>query len=58
MKVDKDSWQKGYEAGLRQQESQPENVEVLSWHAGLLEGQAAAKIKIKTEESIKKNEKK
>ncbi|MGD9687718.1 MAG: hypothetical protein AB7U43_12175 [Desulfobacter sp.] len=51
MKVDKTSWQQGYEAGLRQQESQPENTEVLSWHAGFLEGQAdAEKIRIKTHE--------
>jgi len=49
MKVDKKSWQVGYEAGLRQQESQPENIEVLSWHAGVIEGQAEAKIKIHQE---------
>ena len=48
MKVDKKSWQQGYEAGLRQQESQPENTEVLSWHAGFLEGKAEAEMKIKT----------
>ena len=56
MKVDKKSWQQGYEAGLRQQESQPENTEVLSWHAGLLEGKAKAEMKIKPqgEESRRK----
>lgn len=47
MKINKKSWQEGYEAGLRQQESQPENTEVLSWHAGFLEGQAKAEMKIK-----------
>ena len=51
MKADKKSWQQGYEAGLRQQEAQPENTEVLSWHAGFLEGQAdAEKIRINTHE--------
>nr|WP_321397523.1 hypothetical protein [uncultured Desulfobacter sp.] len=56
MKVDKKSWRQGYEAGLRQQESQPENTEVLSWHAGFLEGQAEAEMKIKPqgEESRRK----
>ena len=48
MKIDKKSWQEGYEAGLRQQESEPENIEVLSLHAGFLEGQAEAEMKIKT----------
>ena len=48
MKVDKKSWQEGYEAGLLQQDPQPENAEVLSWHAGFLEGQAEAEMKIKT----------
>ena len=48
MKVDKKSWQEGYEAGLRKQEAEPENTEVLSWHAGFLEGQAEAEMKIKT----------
>ena len=48
MKVDKKSWQQGYEAGLWQQESQPENTDVLSWHAGFLEGQEETEMKIKT----------
>ncbi|MGD9826548.1 hypothetical protein [Desulfobacter sp.] len=51
MKIDKKSWRQGYEAGLRQQNShvfpEPENTEVLSWHAGFLEGQTEAEIKIK-----------
>ena len=48
MRVDKKSWQEGYEAGLRHQEPQPENTDVLSWHAGFLEGQAEAeKMKVK-----------
>jgi hypothetical protein len=56
MKVDKKSWQQGYEAGLRQQESQPKNTDVLSWHAGFLEGLAEAEMKIKPhgEESRRK----
>jgi hypothetical protein len=48
MKIDKKSWQQGYEAGRRQQDPQPENTEVLSWHAGFLEGQAEAEMKNKT----------
>ncbi|MGD9827054.1 hypothetical protein [Desulfobacter sp.] len=57
MKIDKKSWQQGYEAGLRQQEPQPENTEILSWHAGFLEGQSEAemKIKIRKEQSRRKN---
>ncbi len=42
MKTDKKYWQQGYEAGLRHQEIQPENTEVLSWHAGFLEGRTDA----------------
>ncbi|WP_165477785.1 hypothetical protein [Desulfobacter hydrogenophilus] len=48
MKIDKKSWQEGYEEGLRKQESQPENTEVVSWYAGFLEGRAEAEMKIKT----------
>lgn len=61
MKIDKKSWQQGYEAGLRQQDShvipEPENTEVLSWHAGFLEGQSEAEMKNKThrEQSRRKN---
>jgi len=44
MKIDKKSWQKGYEAGLLQQGCQPENTEVLSWHAGFLEGQEKTEV--------------
>ncbi|MBP9598904.1 MAG: hypothetical protein KBE30_07175 [Desulfobacter sp.] len=56
MKVDKKSWQEGYEAGLRQQEAEPENTEVLSWHAGFLEGQTDAEMKIKTHrEQLRRN---
>lgn len=58
MKVDKKSWQEGYEAGLRQQEAEPENTEVLSWHAGFLQGQTdAEKIKVHKEQSNLKGEK-
>ncbi|WP_020586449.1 hypothetical protein [Desulfobacter curvatus] len=52
MKVDKKIWQQGYEAGFWHQEIQPENTEVLSWHAGFLEGRTdAEKIKIHKEQS-------
>lgn len=60
MKTDKKYWQQGYEAGLRHQEIQPENTEVLSWHAGFLEGRTdAEKIKFQKKQSneIKKKEK-
>ncbi len=52
MKTDKKYWQQGYEAGLRHQEIQPENTEVLSWHAGFLEGRTDAE-KIKFQKKAK-----
>ena len=49
MKIDKKSWQEGYEAGLRHQDPQPENTDVLSWHGpGFLKGrQRQKKMKVK-----------
>ena len=39
--IDKESWQKGYDTGKRREPDMvPENVEVLSWHSGYIEGKA------------------
>ena len=40
---DKESFQKGFNAGQRQEQNpQPEDVEILSWHLGYIEGKAEA----------------
>jgi len=41
IRMDKESWQKGFDAGQRGEPNQPpEGVDVLSWHSGYIEGQA------------------
>ena len=38
--IDKESWQAGYDAGMRGEPNQPQGVDVLSWHNGYIEGSA------------------
>ena len=50
-RLDKESWEKGYQAGLNMNHEIPKGIEILSWHSGYIEGQTAAK-KRKTDESL------
>jgi hypothetical protein len=43
--LDKESWEKGYQAGLNMNQEIPKGIEILSWHSGYIEGQTAAKKK-------------
>ena len=41
IRMDKESWQKGFDAGRRGEPDLPlPGVDVLSWHSGYIEGQA------------------
>lgn len=53
IRIDKNSWEKGYQAGLNLDPDTPEGVEALSWYSGYIEGHATAK-KIKKQQSSMK----
>lgn len=41
VRIDKESWEKGYDAGRRGEPNlPPRGVEALSWHSGYIEGEA------------------
>ncbi|NDY73503.1 hypothetical protein DO021_17650 [Desulfobacter hydrogenophilus] len=45
LRLNKESWEKGYQDGLNMNQEIPKGIEILSWHFGYIEGQTAAKEK-------------